>query len=81
LKSHGMIRKRQFPEEIDKNVFCLFNSYPQPKCNHAVRNTARNLNSMPATRAQPCCAEYRPQPEHNCAVRNTARNLSATVPW
>ncbi|KAJ7805104.1 hypothetical protein B0H14DRAFT_3485386 [Mycena olivaceomarginata] len=33
----------------------------------------------PATRAQPCCAEYRPQPEHNRAARNTARNPSTTV--
>ncbi|KAJ7810834.1 hypothetical protein B0H14DRAFT_2607001 [Mycena olivaceomarginata] len=118
LRSHGMILKRQFPEEIDENVqpchaechlqpehnraawntACNLSanraaqntarnlSYcPQPERNRAVWNTARNPSATvlcgipPATRAQPCCAEYRLQPERNRAARNTAHNPSATV--
>jgi hypothetical protein len=45
LKNHGMILKREFPEEIDEKIFCIFNSYPQPERNCAARNTAHNRSA------------------------------------
>ncbi|KAJ7891607.1 hypothetical protein B0H14DRAFT_2560667 [Mycena olivaceomarginata] len=67
LRSHGMILKRKFPEEIDEN-------------NATCNPSATVLRGIPpATRAQPCCADSRPQPERNRAAQNTARNPSATV--